>query len=89
MKIEKPVVEKPFGSHCHERVFMAMEALESASKQAIADCAGTTVAVVANAIHDFKRGMYTRSGARTAVEKVRVGKEWFYELGESDQLELF
>lgn len=88
MKIEKPVVVKPFGSHCHERVFMAMEALESATKEAIAECAITTVSVVSNAIHDFKRGLYTRDGTVVNVKRERVGKVNEYELEISDQLEL-
>lgn len=89
MKVEVPVVVKPFGSHCHERVFLAMEMLGAATKDQIAECASTTVAVVSNAIHDFKRGLYTKDNKRMNVPKERVGKAWEYELEANDQLELF
>lgn len=88
MLIEKPVVVKPFGSHCHERVFMAMKALGCASKNAIAEACGSTPAVVANAMHDFRKGMYTEDGNKWQSPKERVGKEWHYELECDNQLTL-
>ena len=88
MKVEKPVVVKPFCSHCHERVYLAMEMLGAATKVNIADCADTPIAVVSNAIHDFKRGLYTKDNKRVNVPKERVGKSWEYELEDNAQLEL-
>jgi hypothetical protein len=79
-KITIPKVVKPFGTHCHERVYLAMELLKSATKAAIAECAVTTENVVSNAIHDFKKGMYTKTGKAVNCKKEKAGKNFVYAL---------
>jgi len=60
-------------SHCHERVYQAMLDNENkpATKEELAELAKTTIAVVANAFYDFRRGDHTPEG----LGKVAVGKE--------------
>lgn len=63
-----------WGSHCHERVFQAILDAdnEPMTKEQIAEKAITTVAVVANAFYDFRRGTHTPEGRGViAVGKVR------------------
>jgi len=76
MIIEKSqFVTKVFGAHCHERVYIALELYGPATKETLATCANTTPAVVANAIHDWKRGKYTRTNVPVfpVVTREKVG----------------
>lgn len=79
-------------SHCHERVYQAMLDNDNkpATKPELAELAGTTVAVVANAFYDFRRGDHTPEGK----SKVAVGKEradgkllYFLDFGDEEQSE--
>jgi hypothetical protein len=73
-KAEKVKKVKVFGSHCHERVYQAMVDQDNKpiTKQALAEAAKTTTAVVANAFHDFRKGIHTPEGV--GVQNIRCTK---------------
>jgi len=77
-----------FGNHCHERVYVAMEIIGPATKEVIAAAAGTSTAVVGNAIHDFRNKSrdnlyHTRDGKTNAVPTRRVEGATLYALDAS------
>lgn len=79
-------------SHCHERVYQAMIDADNKpmTKEQIKDLAGTTVAVVANAFYDFRRGDHTPEGkSKVAVGKTRENGEllYFLDFGDEEQSE--
>lgn len=90
INIQKPRVT--FGNHCHERVLMALEAAmeiqNGAFKSELAEFANTSEAVVSNAIHDWKKGLYTRDGQPIYVEKVTVNRKAYYSLPLQGELAL-
>lgn len=76
-----------FGSHCHDRVYIAMDVLNRpATKADIAAYAGTKEAVVANAIHDFRncdrygKSYHTPENKRVDVKMKRINGEALYAL---------
>lgn len=75
-------------SHCHERVYQAMIDADNKpmTKEEIKDLAGTTVAVVANAFYDFRRGDHTPEGkSKVAVGKSREEGALLYYLDFEDE----
>jgi hypothetical protein len=58
-------------SHCHERVYQALVdgGNKPITKEDLANVAGTTIAVVSNAFHDFRQGKHTPEG--TGLQNVR------------------
>jgi hypothetical protein len=84
-KAKKEGVSRPrgvWGSHCHDRVFQAIvdNGNKPITKVNLSHKAETTVSVVSNAFHDFKRGIHTPDSKVVEVLKTREDGETLFSL---------
>jgi hypothetical protein len=91
IEIPKAKATRKRGDHCHTRVFSKMLELDKPmTKAEIAEAAGTTPAVVANALYDIRRGNKLPSkfdGQKFPCPKTRDPERGvLYSLGEPEEL---
>lgn len=92
IEMPKAKTKRKRGSHCHTRVFEQMlKAKDPQSKAELAEAAGTTQAVVANAFYDIRRGNRLPSkydGQKFPIVKSRDPERGvLYALGEAEPIE--